>query len=182
MKNILLKSLLLPALLLSISVDAGLYKGLDDEGKVVYSDQPFENSKKLTPPPLTVMDAPKIPVKVEGASTEEETEAVTKYSKFSIVAPTNNQTIWNEPDLFVKLKITPGLSAKEGHNFWLLLDGKPLVKNTQSLSIPIGRAERGSHKVQAQIRSKAGKILKSSKAITIHIKNSVRPRAAPRAN
>ena len=71
--------------------------------------------------------------------------AETNTHNFSISAPVNDQTIWNEPDLMVSLKLTPALNTAEGHTTWLLMDGKPIVKNSQSLSLQIGRSDRGQH-------------------------------------
>ena len=63
MKNTIIKSLLIILALLSINSQAELYKGVDEEGNVIYSDKPFNNSKKYTPPAITIVDAPKIPEK-----------------------------------------------------------------------------------------------------------------------
>lgn len=174
MKNTLLKSLLLAAALLSLSVSAGLYKGLDEEGNVIYSDKPFDNAEQFTPPPLTIVDAPKVPPKKEVV--EEEKPAETKYTKFKITAPTNDQVIWNTPDLMVAMQLNPPLNIAEGHTTWLMMDGKPLVKNSKSLLLPIGRADRGEHTLQGQVRNKKGKILKKTKSVTVHIKYTVVPR------
>ncbi len=170
MKNTLFNSLLI-TLIFSFSAHAGLYKGLDESGNVVYSDTPFENAEMITPPAISVVDAPKVKPKQEVA--KEEKPAETKYTKFSITAPKNDQTIWNEPQLIVSLQINPALATADGHNIWLMMDGKPLVKKSQSMSLPIGRADRGSHTLQAQVRNKKGKIIKSTKSITVHIKNTV---------
>jgi hypothetical protein len=176
MKNIILKSLFVPVLLFAITVNAGFYKGLDEEGNVVYSDKPFENSKIITPPAITVMDAPKIQPKEEPVA--EEKAAEFKYTQFDIVAPVNDQVIWNEPDLIVKVRLTPDLNVAENHGIWLLMDGKPLVKNSQNLSLPIGRSDRGAHQLQAQVRNKEGKIIVRTRTIIVHIKNTVVPRPA----
>lgn len=178
MKHILLITLLSFALVSGFSVHAGLYKGLDESGNVVYSDKPFDDAEVFTPPPLSIIDATKVPAKEEVV--EEEEAAETKYSKFSILAPTNQQVIWNEPDLTVSLQVKPALDIAEGHTIWLLMDAKPLVNNSQSLSLQIGRADRGEHQIQAQIRNKKGKIIKSSASVTVHIKNTVVPRPTPR--
>ena len=166
-------SIFLLSMILSFSFSAlaGLYKGLDEEGNVIYSDKPFADAEKITPPPLTVVDAPKVPIKKEVI--EEEKVVETRYTAFSIIAPTEQQVIWNEPDLTVSLKLQPALSIAEGHTIWLLMDAKPLVKNSQSPSLQIGRADRGEHQIMAQVRNKQGKIIKRTKAVTIHIKNTV---------
>lgn len=171
MKNIISRSLLITALLFTFTVDAGLYKGLDDEGNVVYSDQPFDDAQAFTPPSLTVFDAPKAEAKKKAV--EEEKTAEFKYTDFDIVSPKNNQTLWNEADPTVSLQLKPALNTAEGHNIWLLMNGKPLVKNSQNMSLPMGRTDRGAHQLQAQVRDKQGKIIARTRAIVIHIKNSV---------
>ena len=170
MKNTLLKSLLI-TLIFNFTVHAGLYKGLDDEGNVVYSDQPFDNAQKFTPPSLSVVNTPKAEIKKEVI--EEEKTAEFKYTDFDIVSPKDNQTIWNEPDLGVTVQLKPALNTAEGHNIWLLMNGKPLVKNSQSLLLSIGRADRGAHQLQAQVRDEAGKIVVRTRTIIVHIKNTV---------
>jgi len=178
MNKITLNNLLLVTLIFAFPANAELYKGLDAEGNVVYSDKPFNNSKQFTPPALTVMDAPKVPAKT--AEVAEDVTAETKYTNFSIAAPKNNETIWNNPQLTVSLKITPALNVAEGHTTWLLMDGKPLVKKSQSLQLQISQADRGEHKLQAQVRNKKGKIIKRTKTVTVHIRNTVVPRASAR--
>ncbi len=171
MKNIISRSLLITALLFTFTVDAGLYKGLDDEGNVDYSDQPFDDAQAFTPPSLTVFDAPKAEAKKKAVEEEKTTEF--KYTDFDIVSPKNNQTLWNEADPIVSLQLKPALNTAEGHNIWLLMNGKPLVKNSQNMSLSMGRTDRGAHQLQAQVRDKQGKIIARTRAIVIHIKNSV---------
>jgi len=166
-------------MILSFSSQAGLYKGIDAEGNVLYSDKPFENAEILTPPPISVVDAPKIKPKPI-AEKEEAVENETKYTRFSISSPKNNQTIWNESQLVVTTQISPALNTTLGHTTWLIMDGKVLVKKSQDTSLLIGRADRGTHTIQAQIRDKKGKIVKRTKSITLHIKNTVVPRPSPR--
>ncbi len=169
MKNMLLKSLLLTALMFSISADAGLYKGLDEEGNVVYSDTPFDNAWEITPPPLTVTKPFKVPPKEMVKDADEETAGPeTQYTKFNIVSPTDNETIRNVPNITINMQITPKLDIIKGDNIWLYFDGKPLIKNSQSLSIPIGRADRGSHMVP-QLAQKYGiNVDNGSGIFTIH--------------
>jgi hypothetical protein len=65
MKTPLIRYFLITAVLYSSAISAGLYKGLDEEGNVIYSDKPFKNSEQFTPPAITVVDPLKVPVKEE---------------------------------------------------------------------------------------------------------------------
>jgi len=180
--KILIQRFLVLLITFTCSAHASLYKGLDEEGNVTYSDTPFENAEKMTPPPITVLDAPKkAPAAAPKAEKEGSDKVVeTTYKNFKISAPKNGQTIWNVPDLTVAVQMTPSLNTEQGHTVWLLMDGKILAKNSRSMLMQIGRADRGQHKLQAQIRNKKGKVINKSKSITIHIKNTVVTRPAPR--
>ncbi|GMR00903.1 MAG: hypothetical protein BMS9Abin19_0245 [Gammaproteobacteria bacterium] len=150
--------------------DTTLYKGVDSEGNVVYSDRPFGEAEKFTPPPISIMDARKVEPKKEVVT--EEKPAEFKYTRFDIVSPTNNQTIWNEPDLTVSMKLTPALNSEQGHKIWLLMDGKPVIKNSRSMSLRIGWVERGAHQLQGQVRDKQGKIVARTRAVVMFIQHS----------
>lgn len=177
MKNSLLKALLIVGTLSALTAQAELYKGIDEEGNVVYADKPFTNAEQFTPPSLTIVDAPKVTAKEEVIA-EEEAAGETKYDKFSITSPVNDQTIWNAVTIAVSLQLSPALNTAEGHTTWLFMDGKPVVKNSQSLLLQIGRTDRGQHSLQAQVRNKKGNIIKQTASITVHIKNSVVQRKA----
>lgn len=180
MKNKLINVALLTLLsAYTYTAYSALYKGLDSEGNVVYSDRPFDQAEAITPPAISVVNATKVPVKADIVEEEKETTE-TVYTKFSIKSPKNDETIWNAPQLTVSLQLQPDLDTVNGHNLWLLLDGKALVKKSSSLNLQISRADRGEHKVQAEVRNSKGKIIKRTKAITVHIKNTVVPRKSPR--
>lgn len=166
MKNTIKNSLLILVLITSFSY-AALYKGLDSEGNVVYSDTPFEDAEKYTPPPISVVDTPKSKVDKEVA--EDKQPAEFKYTDFDIASPANKQTIRNEPDVAVTLKLKPGLNTEEGHSIWLLLNGKIVVKNSQSLSLQLGRLNRGAYNLQAQVRDKEGKIIVLTRTTVVFI-------------
>ncbi len=167
MKNTILICFLVSALVIVNIAGAELYKGLDVEGNVGYSDEPFDDAEKFTPPPISVVDTPKVGTDEKAAETEKPAEF--KYMSFDIISPTNNQTIRNDPDVTVSLKLKPGLNTEENHNIWMLLDGKPVVKNTQSLTVQLGRLDRGAHQLQAQIRNKEGKIVVRTRTTIVFI-------------
>lgn len=173
MKTKILGSLLLFTIFASFSTTAALYRGVDAEGKVVYSDTPFEDAEKFTPPAISVMDAPKVTRDAEAAL--EEKPAEFKYMSFDITSPTEKQTIRNEPDVVVKLGLKPGLNTEEGHTIWVTVDGKPVVKKSQYLTLSLGRLERGGHQLQAQIKNKQGKIVVRTRTTTIFVHQTSAP-------
>lgn len=172
MKNTTLKILLIIVLgsVSAYAVNAGLYRGVDSEGNILYSDTPFKDSEKFTPPPISVMDAPK-PV-TEKKVVEDEQPAEFKYMEFDIESPVNEQTIRNDPDVKVSVKLVPALNTEAGHSIWLLLDGNPVMKNSPDTSFYIGRIERGAHKLQAQVRDTEGKAIVQTRTIVVYVHNT----------
>lgn len=58
MKYTLSKSLLLISLVAIGTANAELYKGIDAEGEVEYSDKPFSDAEKFEAPPVSVVETP----------------------------------------------------------------------------------------------------------------------------
>jgi len=167
MKNTLWTGFLIVALAFVNTAGAVLYKGVDAQGNVVYSDQPFAAAEKFTPPPISVMDAAK--VNADETRQVEEKPVEFKYISFDIISPKNNQTIQNDTEVAVSLKIKPGLNTAENHSIRMLVNGKPVIKNTQSLSFKVEDLERGANELQAQIRDENGKIVARTRTTVVFV-------------
>jgi hypothetical protein len=171
------------------NVAAQLYKSVDEQGNIVYSDTPTPGAEQLTPPPLsTVKSRPKpvdTPAPEAKAAEEGGDEPVkkppTKYTKFDIVQPKNDDTIWdNTGAIPVAIQLEPPLDTENGHSIWVYVDGKAVVRKSQSLVQPLSNIERGTHKIRAEVRNEKRKTLKRTKNVTVHLKRaSSIPRSGP---
>jgi hypothetical protein len=169
-------------------VNAGFYKSVDENGNIVYSDTPTPGAEQLKPPPISTVPA-RTPPKPEAseadkaADTEQsEKKPPTRYSKFSIVTPKNDDTIWdNNGSVPVTLQLEPALDTENGHTVWVYVDGFAEVKRSQSLNQPLSGIDRGTHKIRAEIRDTQRKTLKRTKTITVHLKraSALRPAGGP---
>lgn len=167
MINLILKHLLVFLSVYVCTVSAEIYRGVDSKGNVFYSDQPFEAAEKFKPAAISIVDSSK----AKPANDETKKDAADfKYTKFDIVSPVPDQVIRNEPDISVNLQIAPPLNVEQGHSVWLTMDGKPLVKNSQSMALKIGRVDRGAHQFQAQVKDGSGKIVARTRTTTAFIK------------
>jgi hypothetical protein len=171
-----------PLLLLitaSFSVHAGIYKWVDENGEVIYSDKPrTENMKEHTPPALQITPAIKPKPKTE--ETVEAPVAVTSYTKFDITSPVNDETIRDAAGSFgVKLALEPALDVTAGHYINLQIDGKTRVSKTTKQDINLKFIDRGSHSISAEIRDVTGKLLKASNSVTIHLHRTSTLQKAP---
>ncbi|MEJ2529853.1 MAG: DUF4124 domain-containing protein, partial [Gammaproteobacteria bacterium] len=104
-------------------VSAAIYKWVDENGEVHYSDQEQTGSKEVklpatvtyTPTASAGKDNRKVPNKVHG------------YREMSIVQPKMNETLHsNTGDVQVSIKLVPGLQL--GDTIAIHLDGKEILK------------------------------------------------------
>ena len=154
------------------SSQAELYKWVDKDGETIYSDEPpHDNAQPLVPPPLTTTPAIKYKPKAKAAKQEEKKEEKeTLYSVFTITSPGNNETIRaNAGNFTVSLTITPKLNVKAGHSISILLNSQARVEGSTGLTIGLKNIDRGMHSIQAIIKNKQKKIVKSTNAITVHV-------------
>jgi hypothetical protein len=168
---------------------AQFYKSVDEQGNIVYSDTPTPGAEQLTPPPISTVDTKPIlkesseeAKNADPAGTEEPAKKPpTIYTKFSIVTPKNNDTIWdNNGSVPVSLSLQPPLDIENGHSVWVYVDGTAMVKKSQSLTQPLSGLDRGTHKIRAEIRDQNRKTLKRTQNITLYMKKmTALPRTGP---
>ena len=167
---------------------ARFYKSVDEQGNIVYSDTPSPGAEQLTPPPISTVESKPVPKEPEtetektgDAETEETRKPPTKYTKFTIVTPRNDDTIWdNNGSVPVSLALEPALDTENGHSVWVYVDGSAVVRKSLVLVHPLTGIDRGQHTIRAEIRDDKRKTLKRTKNITVHMKRaSAIPRSGP---
>src|SRR5882724_8865141 len=86
-----------------------LYKWVDDQGNVHYSDKPQPGAKKITLAPATTFTAPKSAQTVAPASAysrDSQTQQA-PYTDFEITSPEKDAVIWNLTTVTVTVGVTP---------------------------------------------------------------------------
>ena len=146
-----------------------MYKTVDKDGNVTYSDSPGDNAKELDLPPVPLINltpSPEIGSSDTRHSEGEEPPKAT-YTQLAITHPKNNATIRdNAGNISVKLSINPRLAEED--TVVLKVDGKE-VSRGRSNSHTISQLDRGSHSVQAVIISANETLLLSSEPVTFHL-------------
>ena len=182
--------LLSSAVVISTGIaSAQFYKSVDEQGNIIYSDTPTPGAEQLTPPPISTVDSLPKPEKSDETEAKPDEEAgeeaakkpPTRYTKFSIVSPQNDATIWdNTGSVPVSLLLEPPLDTENGHSVWVYVDGRAVVRKGQSMVQPLSGIDRGAHKIRAEIKDEQRKTLKRSQNITVHMKRaSAIPRSGP---
>lgn len=156
------------ASLLSTSSLAEIYKSIDKQGNVSYSDSPSSSAEAVKLPPLPVLHikpSPQIP-----ALTKEKTapsEALSPYQSLIIKKPLNDEAFQSSSgEINVALSMQPELFADD--SIVITLDGRTVYQGTAG-AMALNDVARGTHTLQASIVNKKGKALIQSKAVIFHL-------------
>ena len=164
----MLKYTAITALLLSLSFNshAQVYKTVDDQGNVSFSDAPQKNSQQMEVPKSNTVQAIEVPEKTPEEKTDTP-QAAFEYTSLKITSPADDAGIAHGGgDLSVSVLSSPTLQGED--KLRLLVDGKTQGENTSG-EFQLSNIDRGSHTLQAVIVNQSGKILKKSSTITVHI-------------
>lgn len=153
---------------------AALYRWVDADGIVHYSDTPRPGAQVITLQKTNVTRSLRPtdrPVEnVEQNDGEEQPFA--GYSKAVINSPTAEETLWNTGgNINVSLSLEPDL--QKGHRVMVYLDGRPVAQEPQTrTSFLIQNVFRGTHAVRATVYSQTGKVLHTTPTITFYVKQN----------
>lgn len=157
-------------LLLGQAVQAEMYKWVDEEGNVSYSDQPqHKDARKLEPFGDNTIPATPVQPRAQ-PSLPAPGKPDTRYSMLQITSPEHDQAIRSNPgNISVSLTTEPALDVAQGHSISLLLDHQLVSENITSNTATLQNVDRGTHQLSAIIKNKQGKTLKQSDTITFHL-------------
>ena len=177
--NVKLLFLLIISLAIPLGAGAAIYKFYDENGEVVFSDQPGPNAEEIESRDVQTIKTHK--VRPTTKLTNDQNKKKFSYDEFMITSPENDETIReNNGDVNVDIKIKPQLRTKIKHKIVLLLDGKPVGEPGSATSFALHGIERGQHSLSAKVIDKKGETIKTSGSVTVHLKrfSSLQPRPA----
>lgn len=160
-----------------------IYKWVDENGVVHYSDQPHPNAQKVQLESAQTYSASgaRTPYNPQRRGEESRGGQESPYEGCSIVQPQSEQTLENADSTVVSLQVLPAL--RQTDRIYLSMDGKPL-NSGQPTGNPFGVSslERGQHSLTAEVRGPDGTVLCQSQvtfyvhqASLLNPANSVRP-------
>ncbi|HFD80051.1 MAG TPA: DUF4124 domain-containing protein [Gammaproteobacteria bacterium] len=166
MRNSLTAVLATLVCLASMAANAAIYRSVDKEGNISFSDSPSKNSRPVELPPLPTYEPPKY-APIESTP---RTKAATGYKHLDLLSPAPSETVRDNTGLVaVKVKVDPALNKAAGHRFQYYLDGKAKGKPTDASSISFKNVDRGEHKVEVAVVDASGRQLIRSKAVTFYL-------------
>jgi hypothetical protein len=157
-------------LLLSTPLSAEIYRQVDEQGNVTYTDEPSDRSpaEEVKVKPVTTVTLPKPEAVREPEQLRERAESEgAAYSDLRFTAPEDNQAFHSgNGDVSFQVTSSPGL--KNGHKSEVTLDGQP-VGQSRSGTVMVQNVYRGTHEAGVNIVDSSGVTIKSGESITFTI-------------
>lgn len=150
--------LLIPIFLLFFmhySVAETVYKTVDDNGNVIFTDKPSEEAETIKIQELENTIGNPNPAKYKPSTPK--VEAFT-YKSFTVTSPASGAGVRsNNGNVTISLSLEPALNR--GHKVLISLDGKQIGTG---LSVSLQNVDRGTHSISAKVIDNNGKSLIST--------------------
>ena len=178
-----MKRILILLVLFACQANAEIYKSVNADGEVVYSDTPTKGAETVKMPALPTYTPPPVPV---SSNTPVQTpEKKNYYETFAFVSPANEETVRNNLGILnINAKLTPVLQSRVGHRVQFYLNGEPYGKPAGKTSLTINNLDRGEYTLSAAVVDSAGTTLIKTDDVVVYMKRHsiLNPPNAPSAS
>jgi hypothetical protein len=150
-----------------IPVDAAvIYKWTDADGVIHFSDQAVPGAEKIQTSSGSSARSGATPAAPNTAATAQPKPAALSFTQFSIVSPTNQETITGNQPVNVNLALEPQLKSNQSLSW--TLDGSPLSDQANATSFTLEDVPRGTHTIIATVENQSGES-KSTEPVTFYV-------------
>ncbi len=150
-----------------------VYKSVDGDGNVVFSDSPGNNAEEITLQPTQTYRVSEIPERAPVDDLPSEDNDRQAYETITIVQPSPEETIWdNQGNLSVAVSVVPGLQS--GDTLEIFIDDKKQGQSQEATMVQLTGILRGEHRVFAQIVDGSGNIIASSEPVIFFLHKASR--------
>lgn len=160
------------ALLVALpALAAPVYRHVDANGNVVYSDEPGQGSR-IDLKPITVVDPAEVESRSRPAQSTTTSPSAVDYDRFAITSPSNGETLptGQGGNVQVQLAIEPELQP--GDRVQLRVDGAVSQSPMHTSVFALSQLERGEHRIQAELLDTQGRVRLSTPAITLYVQRA----------
>lgn len=148
---------------------AEIYRSVDENGNVVYSDQPAQGATPVDLPELSTYESKPVP---PGTLEPEPEQPAPPSAALSFVQPAADETIFdNQGNVAVAVRVEPPLGPQQ--RLALQLDGGETVE-VDSPTYQFTELDRGTHTLQAWVLGADGQALGERASVTFHLRQASR--------
>lgn len=152
----------------SVALSTTLYRWVDEEGRVHFSDQPRQGAEEVTVRSPSTFETPKPPVRRKQEAPRQEEKF--RYESLNIVQPTAEQTLWNiEGVLNVSVTLTPAL--RPGHKLRAHINGNTTDVGT-GRSFKLNEVYRGEQNLSVSVVDAMGRELTRSPTVKFFVQQT----------
>jgi hypothetical protein len=142
----------------SVALATTVYKWVDDNGVIHYSDQPHANAEKIQVQGAQTYSASAATMRSPSQSAPRAAPAANPYKGCAIVQPVDQQNLPNVDSVLVRVVSEPMPRAED--RVFITMDGQGLNGGQATgLSFNVTPIDRGEHSVSAQIRGPSDEVL-----------------------
>ncbi len=157
------------SLSLSLSAASKVYKKVNPDGSVEYSDVPLDDAAEpiKLKPLQSITLSPLAPTQASQPASP--AAKPFKYERIRIVSPQDDEGIRsNNGDFTAKGELLPSLQSDLEHHIQWLLDGRE-VPDAKGLTLTLKNVDRGTHRLQLRVIDFGGKVVIETPTISFHI-------------
>lgn len=172
--TLLTRTTLITLLASSTFLSADIYRWVDDQGNVHFSDSPqdHKNAEKITIKPVTTMAFPKPGTSEQPPATSDDKGA--GYKKAIVLSPANDSAFYSNSGS-VQISISSDPALEPTHSYTLVFDNQSFPMGRSS-SHQLENVERGTHTVRVDIYQGSQKIFEGqSSSFTVHKHTQQKP-------
>ena len=157
----------------SIALAATVYRWVDDDGVVHYSDQPHPNAEKLQVHAAQTYKPSAADTAAAAGGGASSGAAPAPYRGCAIMQPQDGQNFANVDSLTVVVQTDPVLH--QGDKVYVTVDGQALNGgNPTGSQFVLSPVDRGTHTAQAQVKDASGAVQCQTPPVTFEVhQNSV---------
>ena len=143
-----------------------VYKSVDEDGNIIFTDRPVTNSEKIKLKELKTTETVKPSGSSSGSSSRGENTEDFSYKKLFVSSPADGSAIRSNTGN-VSISVASEPSLRSGHSLLIAMDGKELSKGT-SKNVSLTNVDRGTHTITASIVDSSSKtIISTSSSFSI---------------
>ena len=162
----MLRIVLLLSSLVCSAVFADVFKRVDANGRVHFSDRPGPDAERIEVKPVQAVETPSPMGNVTESRQGEKADAF-KYETFSIDSPADGEGVRaNDGNITVRMTIRPSL--QRGHSIAISIDGDRLATGTSTV-FELKNLSRGTHSLEAAVVDDAGSEVSRTKPVSFHV-------------
>ena len=155
----------------SLALAATVYRWVDENGVVHYSDQPHPNAEKLQVHAAQSYKPSALDTPAGGGGASSSSSSSSPYRGCAVVQPPDGQSYANVDSLTVVVQTDPQLHS--GDKVYVTVDGQALNGgNPTGPQFVLSPVERGTHTAQAQVKDASGAVQCQTPPVTFHVQQT----------